>query len=467
MRARLHIKSEKSYTTYGGLYFILRDAKFREILRLADQMLGGEKRRGGGFAYSEVIKVLFCGILTGATCIEDTNSLRPEFEAQEGIKAMSADTVLRMFARLSGGVEEVSSGKPEESGEAKRYKFVRNGVLNDFLFKSLLLTSDYKAGQRVTFDYDNQIIGTEKWDAKRTYKEYPGYCNGIAFMDGMPCYIEGRDGNAPVKFDQARTLKEAFGRIKKEGLIVSEATMDAGSYSQECIKVVAENAERFYIRANNTTYVRSLVEDSTEGWRKVKIGKDQREHEVRSLDFDNFLEEEHYRLVVYRIKNRCRSEKEEKREALRGLSEEMEELNKASRYRFFCILTNDRAHTEEEIIEIYNRRGKVEKVFDQMNNDFNWSHLPSSFLENNVVFMILTAVLRNFYTYFVRNLARVTKGAIKATSRVKAFIFNFITCHTEWRYTPKRRLNLSFYNPKPALEQFVRRRQGQKILEPF
>ncbi len=40
------------------------------------------------------------------------------------------------------------------------------------------------------------------------------------------------------------------------------------------------------------------------------------------------------------------------------------------------ILTNDWERTEKEVIEFYNLRGSSEKLFDVMNNDFGWKHLP-------------------------------------------------------------------------------------------
>ena len=181
------------------------------------------------------------------------------------------------------------------------------------------------------------------------------------------------------------------------------------------------------------------------------MGKNNEEEmEVRSLDFDNFLKERKYRLVVYRRKNKMG---DGRKSLFDGTTEAI-----GDRYKFFCILTNDRKKTEEEIIAFYNKRGKIERVFDQMNNDFNWKHLPSSLLKNNVVFMILTAVLRNFYVYFVRNAARVTGGLIKSASRIKSFIFNFLTCPATLKVTRAGRRILTLHNPTPTLEAYVKRR---------
>ena len=70
-------------------------------------------------------------------------------------------------------------------------------------------------------------------------------------------------------------------------------------------------------------------------------------------------------------------------------------------YTYRCILTNDWDMTDEEIIQHYNKRGTAEQVFDRQNNDFGWAHLPKSFMNQNTVFLLITAMAANFYRYIV------------------------------------------------------------------
>ena len=60
-------------------------------------------------------------------------------------------------------------------------------------------------------------------------------------------------------------------------------------------------------------------------------------------------------------------------------------------YTYRCILTNNWMSTEKDIITFYNEREASEKNFDIQNNDFGWSHLPFSFMAENMVFMMVTA----------------------------------------------------------------------------
>ena len=58
----------------------------------------------------------------------------------------------------------------------------------------------------------------------------------------------------------------------------------------------------------------------------------------------------------------------------------------------------------EQIVEFYNLRGGKERIFDDMNNGFGWSMLPKSFMGENTVFLLLTALIRNFYKFIMARL---------------------------------------------------------------
>ena len=80
---------------------------------------------------------------------------------------------------------------------------------------------------------------------------------------------------------------------------------------------------------------------------------------------------------------------------------------------------------------IYNERGASEKNFDMQNNDFGWSHLPFSFMAENVAFMMVTVMLKNFYLYLACHISHKVKP-LKKTSRLKAFILHFVSVPAKW-----------------------------------
>lgn len=166
--------------------------------------------------------------------------------------------------------------------------------------------------------------------------------------------------------------------------------------------------------------------------------------ESRRLVFDNFtgFSEKGYEVVLYRQID----------PSYDGT------LFEKKKYKCFTILTNAKDLSDIEVIETYNVRGAVEHNFDQLKNDFNWSHLPSSEMKSNTVFMILMTILRHLYTAFVEDLSRIT--SLPQTSRLKAFIYHFVTCPARW-VRKKSGWYLDFYSPRDALLQYVQRRKAR------
>lgn len=87
--------------------------------------------------------------------------------------------------------------------------------------------------------------------------------------------------------------------------------------------------------------------------------------------------------------------------------------------------------SEKAIIEYYNKRGASERNFDCLNNDFGWAHLPFSFLNENTVFLIATAILKNFYLYFLGVLRGRAEG-VDCGTRIKRFVRRFVNVPAKW-----------------------------------
>lgn len=194
--------------------------------------------------------------------------------------------------------------------------------------------------------------------------------------------------------------------------------MDAGSYSKEIIDVVDNHSNLFYIRANKSANVFDQIQEIRE-WETVIINY--RKYQVASILFKQFNEDKNYRLVIMKENTGT------------------DQLNMFTKdtcsYR--TLLTNDWGSTEKEVIEYYNNRGKSEKIFDVMNNDFGWKRMPFSFLNENNVFMIITAIIKNFYCYYV-NIVAKTFDCISPTTRLKRFVFRFINVAGRWGYQGRR-----------------------------
>jgi hypothetical protein len=172
-----------------------------------------------------------------------------------------------------------------------------------------------------------------------------------------------------------------------------------------------------------------------EEWEDIEINF--KGYKVCSLPFTQFLEDRQYRLVVMGEKS--------------DVYQPTLFFGDNCIYR--CILTNDWDSTEKEVIEYYNNRGGSEKTFDIQNNDFGWGHLPCSDMNHNTVYLILMAMIKNFYNYIIGKVAKVFTDLLP-TSRLKRFIFRFICVPGRWYYRG-RQWTLSLYTTRPYEKVFT------------
>ena len=415
-------KISQNVTPFGGISFIHDMFKRSGLRKLIDKELG-DRVSTCGYTYGSLFGNWFDLFLCGGDCAEDIEEhLHDTLSAIPGNRVSKADTLLRCVKELSVDNTSVTSDK------GITYQFNNNDKMNTLMVKSLLLTGQLKEGESYDFDYDNQIIVHEKWDAKRTYKKTTGYFPGIGSIGDKMVYIENRDGNTHVKMEQAESLKKAYKTLSNNGLKIHRSRMDAGSYSQEIIEVVAAHSVYFYIRANRCISLTERIKQ-IDDWKTAVIND--KEYQVATLKFTQFFEDQNYRLVVMREKS----------------DDPQLDLFTGDNFIYRSILTNDHESSEKEIIEYYNQRGASEKNGDVMNNDFGWNHLPCSDMHHNTVYLIMTAMLKNFYLYILPKISKVFKN-ILPTTRLKRFIFRFICVSGRWVFQ-NRGWKLRLYTDRP------------------
>ena len=419
--AKIAQKNEK-ITAFGGINFVLD--KFDALLGDVIDRVLGIRSTSFGYQYSEIVRALFAVYLCGGDCMEDINLfLRDTLSDRPSTRIPSADTVLRAIEELT--TENMTYMAPKSG---KSYDFNTAERLNRLLIELLLATGQLVRGGEYDVDFDHQFIEAEKYDAKRTYKHFLGYSPGVVTIGGYIVYLENRDGNANVRFMQAETLRRFFELTENFRLKVRSFRADCGSYSEDVVKMVMEHTEKFYIRAERYEALYEKVRRQP-GWTEVEIG--QEKYEVQSFPFEQFDGVRHCRLVV----QRQRREKGEQLDLFDG------------EYTYRCILTNDWDKEDVEVILHYNKRGTAEQVFDRQNNDFGWAHMPKSFMNQNTVFLLLTAMAANFYLYLV-SLPLMCMFGVEATDRVKSFLFRFIAVPAKWVRTARQNV-LNIYSKKP------------------
>ena len=418
---------------YGGIYFVIREF----LLKMAPIIDGylGLRSRLVGYQYSEISLAMLCNFMCGGDRTEDIYRVHDMIEQKPGLRICSPDTVLRAMTELA--VDDVTY----TSGTGKQYRFNTAERLNGLLVYAAVKSGMLRPGEQYDFDFDHEFLASETWDALPTYKGHDGYSPACAVLTSLSenldviAGIENRDGNATVKFHQEDTLMRILLNIIEQGIHIRHARVDCGSYSKEVVRLLLEHSERIFVRAGMTKTLREKLRSADIQWRKVEMNCQQ--IEVTTLPFEGLDGEiEGCRLVVQRQRKGA------------GAQLDCFEEGGDDVYVYRAILTNEWDMSEEQVIHFYNQRGAKEKVFDQMDNDFGWHYLPKGLLRENTVFLLLTAMLRNFYRLLLMNDALRAFG-IWCTTRMKAFTAKVVTVVARWTRGGRRDI-LTLYTSNSA-----------------
>ena len=401
------------------------------ISPVIDQALG-LRCSSYGYQYSEIIRSLMTVYFCGGNCIEDiSNHLLSHLSLHPLLRTCSSDTILRAINELT------TDNITYTSVTGKSYDFNAAEKVNSLLLDTLLSTRQLDTCTGYDLDFDHEFLETEKYDAKRTYKRFLGYSPGVAVIGDLVVGIENRDGNTNVRFHQQDTLERFFTRFEERQIHIKRSRMDCGSCSREIVETIAKHCEHYYIRANRCS---ALYNDifALRGWQTVEIGCI--EYELNSIIVEKW-EGMACRLIIQRQKR------------IDGDLDLWE-----GEYTYRCIITNDYESSPLKIIEFYNQRGSKERIFDDLNNGFGWDHLPKSFMAENNVFLILTAIIHNFYKLLMQDKGIKAFG-LKSTSRIKAFVFRFVSVPAKWIKT-SRQYVLNIYTCQPEYASIFKSGSG-------
>jgi len=403
-------------TSFGGLNFVLEKLSQLGIDNLLEGSLpklpAQSKYKWKDILYS-YWSILFCG----GDCAEDiSTNLKPGLRKNPYIKIPSPDRLLDRLKILSVPSEQYKKYKSKVFNE-----FSINQNLNILNVKILKKLSALKH-KEIILDYDNTYLFTNKADARNTYLKAYGYCPGVGIIGNNVVYVENRNGNCAPHTLQDETIERMFLVLGSQGIKVDVFRADSASYQFPVITMINKYAKKFYIKARMSEVVGSAI-NNIKQWKEVHVGGKTMyrgstvftpfKTAVQKFKQEGLLKE--YRLVVT---------KEAKKDGQMDLF-----TGEACIYS--SILTNDFEKSDNEVVFFYNQRGKQEREFDILKNDFGWNNMPFSKLEYNTVFLIITAICRNIYHYIITAFSKIYKN-LSPKFRIKKFIFRFICIPAKW-----------------------------------
>lgn len=411
------IKSAK-LSPFGGLNFVLNELK---RLKLEDEFstslpsLPIQSRYNWRDILFSFWSIFFCG----GDCIEDLSEHISSRFSNPTLNIPSADTVLKRFTELSTKKEIIKTPRGSSSHELNF-----NNALNE-LNLNILKKLNILPKEDLTLDFDNTLIYTRKADAKMTYKKQFGYNPGVGLIDGNVVFVENRNGNSSGQVLQETSLDRMFKLMQHHQINVSRFRADSAFFKLETLQVINQYVNKLYIRPRmNEAVARAIA--NIEEWTTFERNTEEPEflgetlftpfiRTAKRLNQDIELPE--YRLIVIKQKR---------------LDGQINLFTKEA-FCYWCIITSDFEMSPEQVVQFYGNRGAAEKEFDVLKNDFGWSNIPFSKLEQNTVFLLFTAICKNIYTYLIRLFSSKAKN-LKATFRIKKFIFRFICIPAKWVY---------------------------------
>ena len=424
----MKILKSSHISPFGGLNFVLEEFEKQNIGKLLEAylpILAAQCK----YSWKDILYSFWSIYFCGGDCIEDLGgNFRDHLKDNHFINIPSPDRVLDRFKELSVPKEILKSPRGKSL-----HQFSINEKINALNLKMLTSLKAF-SDEKLTLDYDNTIIFTNKADSANTYKKEYGYAPGVGLIGNHIVYVENRNGNSNPRTLQDQTIIRMFDLLDQHNIKVDAFRADSGSYMYEVVNLASRKVNHFYIKTRMSAALSRAI-SAIDHWQRIENsteiiyrGETQFKPFIRAnRDTIDPSILETYRLIVSKI------ERNDKQVNLF--------TNEACIYS--AILTNDWDQDPDEIVFFYNQRGAIEKEFDVIKNDFGWNNLPFSKLEQNTVFMIFTAMCRNLYHYIITLFSKKFKS-LKANFRIKKFIFRFITIPAKWIKT-SRQYKLKIY----------------------
>jgi hypothetical protein len=423
MQIKLVKDTKGNYISQGGIYLIRDIFQQNHLDKFFDECFPGRAKQRV-YSDSDLILGLSYSIFAGGTYFEDLNRLRDQINVPGYIELPSSDSVKYRMKQLAERTRDVIN-KQKISHE-----FNINNKLSRVLAKlAVRLNPDFKRHAQI-LDYDNTIITTLKGDSRLTYKQGYGYQPGVIFIGREPVYIEGRNGNSPSNYLMDKTLERGINLLKKEGIKIGAIRIDGAAYQQNVFSLIRQHpGMRYYIRGKDAVSTWDTIYES-KCVKKVTVSYREAEYVDHDWYTPGSIEpEKECRVIVYRYE------------------EYNQQLNLfEGRYRYYAIYTNDRTLSAEEIINLYNQRGRAEQNFDRLKNDFNWAHPPFDNLAMNTAYLIFTAMGCQLYHFLLKIISKVFHE-LEPETRIKRFIFLFVNVVAKWTYRGRRYI-LNLYSDK-------------------
>ncbi len=403
-------------TPFGGLNFVLEELQNQSIDKVLSNNLPNLPSQTT-YNWKDIFYSFWSIFFCGGDCIEDlSGNFKSGLSPIPYMNVPSPDRVLDRMQELSVPSQTFVSPRGVSTHE-----FCINNSLNRLNLRLLKRLGVFKSRKHI-LDYDNTLIFNNKSSARMSYKKEKAYCPGVGLVGSNIVYVENRNGNSSAKDLQAETLQRMFSLLKEENIEIDIFRADSASYDLDTLDVICQNCKDLFVKARMSETLASAIAKVSKWEKADNINEAIYFGETVFTPFKNIAKRrklqskiQSYRLVIKKTKR----------------DDGQIDLFTGEAYNYSAIVTLDEEKSMLEVFDFYNQRGKAEKEFDILKNDFGWRKLPFSKLESNNVFLIIAAMCRNIYNYIINRFSSRFLN-LKPSYRMKKFIFRFISLPAKW-----------------------------------
>ena len=400
--------TDEKIDNFGGLIYFkhfLQRISFETIARKVFSSRPSQAK----YSFGDIFSSHTYTALAGGSFTEDIDHLKEMLPSGVYSNICSTTTFQKMVQRLSYAGDNFSITL--DSGVA--HEFCMHKPLNTLLTRLASKTLQSGDSGNIQFlDHDHSKIYTNKKDAKQCYKG-AGYYVSCFSTGNIPVYLSSQSGNSTPKSELPRVLEYGLKHLQSYDLTDQYVfRADGACYSYEALNTITDYCQDFLVRSKKCERRVNMLEESGtrledssgnvyhvyEYYDSIKSSGSNTSHEIP------------VRRILYK-----------------PVQKDPSDLFSSHRYHEVITSLDAKDYSPVEIIQMYNQRGRSERLFDELKNDFNLAQPPSSDLQYNSAYFILCAISCVLVKQFKQWIHKKTHGLIPQSIRLKQLRFRLIS----------------------------------------
>ena len=411
--------SHKEIAQLGGAVVLHKKMYDHGLDSLIEKCFGPRVKQAK-YSYQEVIIAWMLTLFCNGFRLTKIGNVEKDLSVLPLMDFCSHDTLGRVLKSLATENEVVKYTNPKnrKDGE-KTYVINENEQTGDLLIMSAKKMGLLKTNKVYTVDIDATPIESEVRDAVTTYKRHKGFMPMVCTIGNVCVFISLRSGNANPHYRKLDCLKKCIELLRKHNIKVGRVRIDGAGYKNEVMEYLDSENIEFVIGANYSPEAqRGSLASANWTKRRLETSKHVWDAEFCSFDYKLQKGNKEFRMATIRVKR-------EDRPGAIDLEDTPTKWKLKDGYYYKFVITNDKKKSTHDLFKEYHERGAFERCFDSLKNSYGWRTVPFSKLNENLVYMTLTAMASNIYDALLAKLAKKVKQLSK-TFRLEKFREIFI-----------------------------------------